>query len=436
MIRRGPGRRYTHLFRFQAIVGAALCGLLIALILVVVNRTADVDGDFAPAAGAWFGGAVNLDSELDGDSAGNPADVLTRQAQLCRKYDNLHYYVFGLAIDEAQLEDVRWAINANETPLVTVSWPQRMPANPDFIPQVAAGRFDRQIATTATRLAELGGRVILRPYWEFNHADNGLGAANYGGDHGEFIRAWRRTHAIFFGDSAGWAAMGIRGAPVEANNVRFSWTPGSARPNNVVDGVTEDYRPYYPGDDYVDWIGIDSYTANRMVYFRDVFEPPTQLVDWYATYAPRGKPMSIGEIGIQPQSTYPSRSPTRPEWFADAQTALKEMPLIKLFSYFDVSNNRNPLDESYQVDAPGGNGADSAERALAAYATLANDPHFRHGNVTPSCNRAVGRPASARQSAAPPREPVSSEPDRSLRRTVRGRLAGAGGRDTGGGQFS
>jgi len=106
--------------------------------------------------------------------------------------------------------------------------------------------------------------------------------------------------------------------------------------------------------------------------------------------------MTIGEIGIQPQSTYPTRSPSRPEWYADAQAAMKEMPMIKLFSYFDVSNEVNPLAESYQVDAPGGTGEDSAARALAAYSALANDRYFHQGNVTSTCGSKSTRPGSDR----------------------------------------
>jgi len=354
-----------------------VCVLLVALVVVWLRPSLRINDDFSPESGAWFGGAVNLYSERDHEVSGNPEDVLTRQFQLCRKYDNLHYYLYGLAISDAQLENVRWAIDENDTPLVTLSWPQRMPTDPGFIPDVAAGRYDAQIAATAVKIKALGGRVLLRPYWEFNHADNGLGAANYGGDYKQFIEAWRRTYTIFVGDADGWKAMGIDGDAIQAENVRFSWTPGNARPNNVVAGVNEDYRPYYPGDEYVDWIGIDSYTGNRMVYLREALAPPTQLVDWYATYAGRGKPMTIGEIGIRPQSSYPSPSPTRADWYANAQAALKAMPMIKLFSYFDVSNETNPLPASYQVDAPGGTDSDSAELALATYSVLANDPYFQ-----------------------------------------------------------
>lgn len=395
-----PRLRRLRARRLQILVAVVISGLLVVLGFVLVTRPATIRDDFSPKTGAWFGGAVNLDSERDNEASGNPRDVVTRQSQLCRKFDNLHYYLYGLAVPDVQLENVRWAIEENETPLVTLSWPQRMPSNPDFIPQVASGNYDQEIAITAARIKALDGRVILRPFWEFNHADNGLGAANYGGDHGQFIKAWQRTHAIFFGDAATWRAMNIRGSPVDAANVRFSWTPGAARPNIIVDGVSEDYRPYYPGDQYVDWIGIDSYTSNRMVYLRDVFLPPTQLVDWYATYAPRGKPMTVSEIGIQPQSSYPNRSPSRAEWYGNAQAALKELPMIKLFSYFDVSNDRNPLRESYQVDAPGGAGDDSAGRALAAYSALANDPHFRPAGGGSGCDPAPDQPATARTSSA------------------------------------
>jgi len=51
--------------------------------------------------------------------SGNPEDVVLRQGQLCRKYDNLHYYLTGVTVDDAQFENVRWAIDENMTPLVT-----------------------------------------------------------------------------------------------------------------------------------------------------------------------------------------------------------------------------------------------------------------------------------------------------------------------------
>ena len=43
--------------------------------------------------------------------SGNPEDVVLRQGQLCRKYDNLHYYLYGVTVDDAQFENVRWAID-------------------------------------------------------------------------------------------------------------------------------------------------------------------------------------------------------------------------------------------------------------------------------------------------------------------------------------
>lgn len=364
---------------------AVIVAVLASLGLAITTQKAELRDDYAPESGALFGGAVNLNSQRDDDVSGNPRDVMTRQNQLCRKYDNLHYYLFGLAVGPDQLTNIRWAIDENATPVVTVSWPQRMPTNPNFIPEVAAGKYDSQIATTAERLKALGGHIILRPYWEFNHAETGLGAANYGGDYGLFIKAWQRTHTIFLGDPSSWLALGIRGTPVQAENIRFSWTPGSARPTQNTDGVSEDYRPYYPGDQYVDWIGIDSYTGFRMIFLKEIFMPPTQLVDWYATYQSKGKPMTISEVGIKPQSTYPNRSPSRVEWFIDARAALKQMPMVKLFSYFDVSNERFVLAESYQVDAPGGDGADSADRVLEAYSALANDPYFRHSADATLC---------------------------------------------------
>ncbi|MEJ7705485.1 MAG: hypothetical protein WKF47_18490 [Geodermatophilaceae bacterium] len=47
------------------VVAAAVCVLLVALVVVWLRPSLRINDDFSPESGAWFGGAVNLYSERD-----------------------------------------------------------------------------------------------------------------------------------------------------------------------------------------------------------------------------------------------------------------------------------------------------------------------------------------------------------------------------------
>ncbi|MFI6006159.1 glycoside hydrolase family 26 protein [Streptomyces sp. NPDC051366] len=56
----------------------------------------------------------------------------------------------------------------------------------------------------------------------------------------EYVRAWRHIHDLF--------------AKVGATNVIWTWSPNIVQP-----GTHKDLSPYYPGDTYVDWVGLVGY---------------------------------------------------------------------------------------------------------------------------------------------------------------------------------
>lgn len=56
----------------------------------------------------------------------------------------------------------------------------------------------------------------------------------------EYVRAWRHIHDAF--QDAG------------ATNVIWTWSPNILRP-----GTHQDLSAYYPGDSYVDWVGLVGY---------------------------------------------------------------------------------------------------------------------------------------------------------------------------------
>jgi mannan endo-1,4-beta-mannosidase len=93
----------------------------------------------------------------------------------------------------------------------------------------------------------------------------------------DFVRAWRRIHDIFL--------------DVGATNVIWVWSP------NVINPVPQvPLKPFYPGDSYVDWIGvIGYYTGRGASTFPTLFGPTTAAVRKFAR-----KPILILETASEP----------------------------------------------------------------------------------------------------------------------------------------
>jgi Glycosyl hydrolase family 26 len=141
---------------------------------------------------------------------------------------------------------------------------------------VASGAYDSYIRSWAAGIAALPYPVVIR----FAHEMNGFWypwcEQSNGNKPGDYVRAWRHVHDLF-------AAAG-------AHNVAWMWSP------NVTYPGAEPLSRFYPGDSYVDWIGLSGYygTAGREQYisFDEIFSSTlTEL----ATLA--HKPIVIAETG-------------------------------------------------------------------------------------------------------------------------------------------
>ena len=165
---------------------------------------------------------------------------------------------------------------------------------PDEVPatmeQGAAGEYDRYFRQLATKLVEAGqGDAILRIGWEFN-----LRASPYNTDPQTFIAYFRRIVAV------------MRSVPGE--RLEFDW--------NVNNGPSgDDATPFYPGDDVVDYVGVDTYDVSKAypypepcddacreerqeLAWEQVLEGELGLRYWSDFARARGKPMSVPEWGV------------------------------------------------------------------------------------------------------------------------------------------
>lgn len=156
--------------------------------------------------------------------------------------------------------------------------------NPQALDLLLEGAFDPHIRRLAQFLKQVEGPVWLRIGYEFE------GAWNQGYSNAErYVACWRHVVDLL-------RAEGV-------DNTQFVWQASTSPIDDIIDGGRDEIRRWYPGDGYVDWMGIswflhpDAVPADSVAY-----RPPTQreLVEELLAFArERGKPVMIAETAPQ-----------------------------------------------------------------------------------------------------------------------------------------
>jgi beta-mannanase len=129
-------------------------------------------------------------------------------------------------------------LNEGVTPMV--SWePVGNGSSHMSFARIAAGDYDSYLTRQARIAAAWGRPLYIRLAHEMNIPANPWGAGEHGDTAVSFIAAWRHI-VMLFRDAA-------------ATNVRWVWSP------NVNCSGACPFDKYYPGDAYVDWVGLDGY---------------------------------------------------------------------------------------------------------------------------------------------------------------------------------
>lgn len=210
---------------------------------------------------------------------------------------------------------------------------------------------DEYVRAFAKSLKDYGHPVFLRYASEMD-----MNGVPWHGDPAKYVEKFRLIAKVMRRD---------------APNVAMVWSP------NGVSALGVNVHDYYPGDDYVDWIGISAYhdayflgnPDSRLIdsdlfYTNKRVNPSDKVKKLYTAYAAR-KPMMISETGFG----WANRSPYLDE-SAWAAGTLKEIygylpllyPRIKAVTLFNVDFNKNPKVPSRSHYVLSGNQA-----VLAAY---------------------------------------------------------------------
>jgi hypothetical protein len=208
--------------------------------------------------------------------------------------------------------------------------------------EVADGSYLRQWAKDAK---DAGIPIFLRFASEMNG-----NWTNWYGDPEAYIRAFRLVHDVL---------------AKEAPNVAMVWSPNDVPKFSM--------SPYYPGDDYVDWVGVSLYTEPYENGYGEPMlatSPVERLDEVYKLYADR-KPIMISETAVSHYANFKQEDVS--DWaLMNLQRLLeimpKKYPRLKAITYFNVNMKDTESGNNYLLR--------DNEKMMSAYRKIISDPYY------------------------------------------------------------
>jgi hypothetical protein len=227
---------------------------------------------------------------------------------------------------------------------------------PDTAAAIASGAWDAKINTWASHLEQYldkgGGRsLVLAPLQEMNGD-----WTSYGCDPANFKRAYQRIVDV------------LRGRGIDETQVRFAFAP-----NGWTSPGCGSITDYYPGDSYVDVVGISTYRWNGT---DTVYKVMGQAVDQISTSFPT-KPIVIAQTAAWPALT-------KDQWITDVFSWAASNPHVVAVIYFNFDNSDKSGETDWRIwISPSVNGGwkTGMNSASTAYQWPLDD-WFRPGTLT------------------------------------------------------
>ncbi|MCM3391510.1 glycoside hydrolase family 26 protein [Cytobacillus oceanisediminis] len=252
---------------------------------------------YEPRSGIYLGGYVLQDEYIN--TSMNTFNKLTGKTHA----SYFRYVGYGKPFPKEWAEEV---IAAGGFP--QVAWEPN-----NGLDEVKDDEYLRQFAKDA---GELKVPILLRYASEMNGT-----WTFYSGHSEQYIEKWKLVHEVM---------------EEEAPNVMMLWNVFTM-PESTID-------EFYPGDEYVDYVGVNIYNVfyhNDNIEAKSDFEDPLRLLDYvYNTYSHK-KPIVIGEFGA---TNYTVTDGKHHDDFAVEKITrmykyLPELyPRVKFIYYFDVNN--------------------------------------------------------------------------------------------------
>jgi hypothetical protein len=302
MFRTDPRQRKEH--------GLRRLGLFLAAFVLTVLLLAQVDSKAASrglSTQAKFAGAF-----VNWGPIGREQTLQTWEKWLKQKPSSVLGVDFYGQTTWEDFSKLSWVpgVWKKLNPARNVVWsiPLTMKGTP--LADVAEGLHDAEFEAAARAISEAHPQAIIRLGWEMNLSEMAWFAKGHEAD---YITAFRRVVEIFRRHSAGF---------------KFDWCPGWGPQEMPADAS-------YPGDDVVDYIGLDVYDFKHEGSVEERWntfyvKAPFGL-EWHRDFARRhGKRMSYPEWGVGNFGDNPFFIQQMHDWF------MKNEDSIAYAAYFDV----------------------------------------------------------------------------------------------------
>ena len=235
---------------------------------------------------------------------------------------------------------------------------------------VANGAYDPYIRQYARDVRSSGVPILIRLAHEMNGdwypwgtAYTTQSARHNGNSPADYVKMWQHIVRIFR----------VEGA----TNAGWVWAPNIVyqTPVNSLERQQADFEDLYPGDDWVDWIGLSVYNDGARRPWRSF----AQLFDgsYRMITALSDKPMMIAELGVTEQGA--PRGQSKAQWIATAflQDIPNRYPRVRLVNYF--FRDKSDMGESnFRFD--------SSPAALSAFRSVVASPLYG-GNMAGAAAR-------------------------------------------------
>jgi hypothetical protein len=175
---------------------------------------------------------------------------------------------------------------------------------------ITGGGSDPGIIAMATHLAAMKRPVLLRWGWEMNGNWFAWDGTHNGKKPSGYIQAWRRMHDLF-------RAHG-------ATNVAWVWGPNW---NSGPDVSWNKFEHYYPGDAYVDWVGVSGYNFES--------ETPHTLFNPLVKEYGKRKPIMLAETAAINHGKH-----TKARWIAKLSAYVAATPSVGAVVWFDTDQQK------------------------------------------------------------------------------------------------
>jgi len=243
------------------------------------------------------------------------------------------------------------------------------------------GEYDEWLSRWANGAKAFGYEMFLRPGYEMNMALTIWTGPNNFGKYGN--QSWDQVDNLYryYGDPAkpdgperyvdAWKHIQGIFKRLQVSNVEWVWCPGLGANPDVAWNQCENY---YPGDEYVDWVGSHGHNYGYWETESGILQSWRSIDYIFERYQPgrvyrqySSKPFMIAEMGCSAEKS-PGVAGEKAAWVIDAfsqiKTKYRNVKAVILFS----EDKRAQGDRDFRVD--------SSPEALEAYRKAISDPYF------------------------------------------------------------